>query len=72
MSLHIEYECMYKFFLFVLLVLEAVYLDDPFGFSLCTFLFRSKFFLFVLLVLEAVYLDDLFGFSLSLHHSDFN
>ena len=39
MSLHIEYECIYflfrsKFFLFVLLVLEAVDLDDPFGLSL--------------------------------------
>ena len=35
MSLHIEYECIYFLFrskfLFVLLVLEAVDLDDPFG-----------------------------------------
>ena len=47
MSLHIEYECIYVFvsfqvfFLFILLVLEAVDLDDPFGLSL--FLHHSDF-----------------------------
>ena len=45
MSLHIEYECIYVFVsfqvFFVLLVLEAVDLDDPFGLSLS--LYHSDF-----------------------------